>query len=353
LAGRKIIFYFYIRKTTFIEKDLKIFRKEAHVFEHHFPAPEKWKTSLLFLSQAIFLLAHLRHWSGAIAIMQFSGYHSFIPVLWARITGNKSIIVAGGTDCVSFPSLRYGHFHKKLLAWFTRQSYRMVSVVSAVHSCLFFRQDHYDSESESTQGILHFVPDARFERNVIPNGYDAQAFGISEKWEDRAEKSFITISASLDDPIRLKLKGVDLILDLAKLRPDCTFTLVGASEEQALKIPENVRLLPFLPNRELAALYNRHRFYLQLSISEGFPNALCEAMCCGCIPIVSAVASMPEIVAETGFILEKRDMAMLQKLLDGILESQILPEKSEKARQKISENYPLKIREEGLIKLIS
>ena len=47
-------------------------------------------------------------------------------------------------------------------------------------------------------------------------------------------------------------------------------------------------------------------FYLQLSLSEGFPNALCEAMLCGCIPIVSDVSSMPGIVADKGLVVKHR-----------------------------------------------
>lgn len=352
MKGRKTILYFYIRSTSFIEKDLQILRKEFRVFEHRFPAAEKWKTPLLFLSQAFFLLGLIRHWKGAVAVVQFAGYHSFVPCLWGKITGNKSIIIAGGTDCVSFPSLSYGHFHKKLLAWFTAQSYRMAGIVSAVHACLFFREDHYYLESESRQGILHFLPNAPFERNVIPNGYDTQTFSISQSWEDRPEKSFITISASLDDPIRMKLKGVDMVLELARKRPDCNFTLVGAAKESHLEIPENVLLMPFMPNHELAALYNRHRFYFQLSISEGFPNALCEAMACGCIPLVSRVASMPEIAGEAGFILDKRDPGALEKLVSRMEQDPGLRQKSALARQQITAHYPLKIREEGLLKLM-
>jgi glycosyltransferase involved in cell wall biosynthesis len=352
LKDGKTIFYFYTKSTSFIQKDLTIFRKEFKVIEHCFPTPEKWKTPLLFLSQILFLVSNLKLWKNAVVVTQFAGYHSFIPVFWAWLFGKKSIIVAGGTDCVSFPSLRYGHFHKKLLAWFTRQSYRWVKVVSAVHQCLFYRKDNYYLEAESEQGILHFLPEARFEQNVIPNGYDTQAFSIRIPWENRPEKSFITISASLDNPIRMKLKGVDLVLDLANSRPDCQFTFVGASDHSHLEIPENVLLLPFLPNNELVDLYNNHRFYFQLSISEGFPNALCEAMACGCIPIVSQVASMPEIVGESGFILPKREPELLVKMIEDLESSANLLQMSLEARSRIEKQYPISIREEKLQDLI-
>jgi glycosyltransferase involved in cell wall biosynthesis len=65
---------------------------------------------------------------------------------------------------------------------------------------------------------------------------------------------------------------------------------------------------------KLVELYNRHEFYLQLSVAEGFPNTLCEAMLCGCIPIGSNVFSIPKIIGDTGFVLKHRNMDELKRL---------------------------------------
>ena len=229
MPNKQLIFYFYTRDATFIRKDIAILKSEFEVLECPFPAEEKWKTPLLFLFQSWFLLRNIPRWNRAVAIAQFAGYHTFIPTLWAWIFNRRSIVVVGGTDCVSFPSLRYGHFQNKLLARFTRQSYRWVSTVSAVHKSLFYREDHYYLPEESKQGILHFAPEARFIQNVIPNGFDMQVFNINKPFSDRKPLSFISISASLDDPIRMKLKGIDMILELAARMPEASFTLIGAS----------------------------------------------------------------------------------------------------------------------------
>ena len=37
----------------------------------------------------------------------------FLPILFSKIFFKKSIVVAGGTDCVSFPSIGYGNFSNK------------------------------------------------------------------------------------------------------------------------------------------------------------------------------------------------------------------------------------------------
>ena len=68
--------------------------------------------------------------------------------------------------------------------------------------------------------------------------------------------------------------------------------------------------------KQLREYYSKSRFYLQLSNTEGFGVSLCEAMLCECIPIVSSVNMLPEIVGDTGFILETRDSSMLSGLIN-------------------------------------
>lgn len=348
----KVILYFYTQEATFIQKDIALLGEILPVYPHSFPAREKWKTPLLFVSQMWFLLRHLAKWKRAIVVCQFAGYHSLLPCLWAKISGIKSVIVAGGTDCVAYPSLKYGHFQNRLLSLFTCWSYLLVHTVSAVHESLFWRKNDYDGPEEAIQGIRHFVPDAGFRENVIPNGYDTQKFAISTAWEQRPAATFLSVSAGLESPVRMKLKGIDLVLALAERLPDARFTLVGGRPKADQPLPSNVRCIPFIENSGLPDLYNQHQFYLQLSVSEGFPNALCEAMASGCVPIVSQVASMPEIVNHTGLTIEKRDIELLTDQVNSFLNRVDLAELSTQARARIVELYPLETRSRGLRSLL-
>jgi glycosyltransferase involved in cell wall biosynthesis len=106
-----------------------------------------------------------------------------------------------------------------------------------------------------------------------------------------------------------------------------------------------------MAHQELPSFIANKRFYLQLSMSEGFPNALCEAMLSGCIPIVSNVGAMPFIVGETGYVLNKKDPDLLVQHINHALESN-LPELSLKARNRISDAFPLRNRADQLIKSI-
>lgn len=347
------ILYFYTRDATFIRKDLEMLRSRYEVQECPFPAPEKWKLPLLFLKQFFFLASRKMTKKKTLVMVQFAGYHSFLPCLWTQLTGRKSIVVVGGTDCVAFPSLRYGHFQNPLLAPFTRWTYQLCHTVSAVHGSLFYRNNLFAGEKECEQGILHFMPEAGFERNVIFNGFDTQKFSIKTDWKQRPELSFISISASLTDPVRMKLKGIDLVLKLAEKLTDASFTLVGAGAEVPENLPANVQVLPYISNAELPVLYNQHRFYLQLSLSEGFPNALCEAMACGCIPVVSEVASMPEITGDLGGIAKERSIDSVLAAVGAAIGKSSAPDLPERVADSISDRYSWENRKQKLLELIS
>ena len=104
------------------------------------------------------------------------------------------------------------------------------------------------------------------------------------------------------------------------------------------------RLTPF----ELRDLYSKTQFYLQLSNFEGFGVAICEAMLCECVPIVSNVNYLPTIVAETGFVLRKRSIELLEMLINKALAAD-LEQLGKEARTRIIENFSVDNRASLLI----
>jgi len=65
------------------------------------------------------------------------------------------------------------------------------------------------------------------------------------------------------------------------------------------KVPD-VRLLGFIPNRELPGVYGCADFFIMSSTYEGQPVVLLEAMACGLPPILSDIPAMRDIVEDSG-----------------------------------------------------
>jgi glycosyltransferase involved in cell wall biosynthesis len=182
---------------------------------------------------------------------------------------------------------------------------------------------------------------------VIRNGYDA------DKWycdTPKQPNSFITVCGGLEFSFNYQLKGIDLIVAVATLFPQATFTILGVPDGYNIpNKPENIHFIGNTANDKLRAIYSTQQFYMQLSIAEGFPNSLCEAMLCECIPIGSQVFSMPEIIGDSGFTLQHRDLNELKTVLANAISCD--KNLGLQARKRIAENYTIKKREILLLDL--
>ncbi len=340
--------YFHTGSSSFVDKDERIFQEMGPVRSFAFTVKSKSQTPIVFLKQFVFLLKNFT--SASIYISQFAGYHSFLPGLFAKFTGRPFLLISGGTDCVSYPGIRYGNFFKKALGVFTTWSYQLSTHLAPKHESLWMHQYTYDQTEPTLQGIKAFIPTLNIPHTAIPNGYDSTKW---HKTKPKKENSFITVSGGFEFPFQIALKGIDLILAVAPHFPDCTFTIVGVPESKKLSIAStNIIVLPPTKNDALIDIFSEQQFYLQLSMAEGFPNALCEAMLCECVPIVSSVFSMPEIVGDAGFILKEKDLDQLKDLISQALESDI-EQRGVLARQNIANNYSLGNRTERLTELIN
>ena len=70
-------------------------------------------------------------------------------------------------------------------------------------------------------------------------------------------------------------------------------------------------------------------------------------MLCGCVPIVSRVAALPEIVGDAGFILDRRDPNELAALITRVLTLDTTAY-SAAARERIMREYPPSTRQRFL-----
>lgn len=320
---------------SFARNDITLLSEAFDVSVFHFKPKQKWITPFSLLRQLFFLLRTVP--GSSIIVCMFAGYHSLLPCILGRVFRKPVLLVLGGTDCVKFPSIGYGNFTRWPLGAVTRWSLQLADHLAPVNRSLVESEHRYtaDPRDPVMQGYRGLYPGIRTPYTVIAFGYDPERFRCDV---DKSEGSFIT-AAQMNVP-NFHRKGIDLIFEMADRFPQCRFTILGNTPTMKYeRVPSNVELHGFIPYEELPSFYARHRFYLQLSIWEGFPSAPCEAMLCECVPIASPVAALPEIVGDVGFILKKKDPDQLQELIDVALVSD-LDALGRKARQRIMEKYP-------------
>lgn len=337
------ILYFHAGKSSFVIKDIEILQEKYIVIDFFFDTSNKKKYFALFTKQIAFILTNI--FSSKLIICQFAGHHSFLPIVFSKIFFKKSIVVAGGTDCVSFPSIGYGNFNNKLLGMSTAFSFKKCNLILPVHQTLVEYDYTYQNNDFKKQGYQFFIPKINTPYEIIHNGYD------SKKWfcdTEKQKNSFVTIGAGLDSRFGFNLKGIDLIFEIAPKFPECIFYIVGGLGIDKVT-PSNIKLLNKIPNNELRSFLSKIQFYLQLSMSEGFPNALSEGMLCECVPIVSNVGGMPDIVSDCGYILKHKDINELYELMNSALNNFELKTLGQKARERIVENYTFEKRKQKLL----
>ena len=139
---------------------------------------------------------------------------------------------------------------------------------------------------------------------VVPNDLDPAAFAAPSAAAAPAPAPVVLYVGRLSRP-----KGAHLLpsifAGIHREAPDATFVVAGGGpEEEDVRrrledaLPgDRVRMLGYVPNREVAALMRCADVLVMPSLEEGFPRRVLEAMACG-VPFVTAdVGGTREVVA--------------------------------------------------------
>jgi len=334
--------------SSFIKKDIEILSKRYNVVVNHYNWQSKYLVPLYLSHQLIYL--PLIIYKARCIIVSFGGYHSLLPVLIGRLFSVPTYIILNGTDCASFPQINYGSLRKPLIRLFCKWSYSNVERLLPVSESLVNTENTYlYKEKTVRQGFRYHFPNIKTKYEVIYNGLDINDWTFS----DSVDKNSRLILAVLSQG-QYVLKGGDLIVEVADHFRDYTFTIAGIERPKSLaSIPDNVQFLGSISQDELRGYYRKSIFHLQLSVFEGFGLALCEAMLCKCIPIGSNVNIIPEIIGDSGFILEKRDIQHLIEVLEQAIKNENKTQLGIRARDRIIQKFNIETRENALFNLIS
>jgi glycosyltransferase involved in cell wall biosynthesis len=334
MEKRKKILMVVPFQSSFIKKDIEILSSHYDIVLNEYNWRNKSFVPLFMIMQVFAMLRHIFFIKSV--IIQFGGYWSLIPSIIGKIFKVPVFIILHGTDSALMPGINYGSLRKKPLRIALRLSYQFASMLLPVSSSLLRTENDYNP-GEVMQGINYHFPKLKTPARVISNGLATEFWTPPEKGK-KDIKSFITVFY----PAQFMRKGGDMILLLAKRYPDCNFYIAGSPRPQHIsEIPVNVHYLGKISQAELRENYLQARFYLQLSMFEGFGLALCEAMLCECIPIVSSANILPEIIGDTGYVVTKKDIDLLASVVEKALQAGNKEELGEKARARIIEKYSL------------
>ncbi|HUK60470.1 MAG TPA: glycosyltransferase [Stellaceae bacterium] len=107
---------------------------------------------------------------------------------------------------------------------------------------------------------------------------------------------------------------------VASRRDDARFVLIGAGTEELPVPPGLVKIIAALGERsDVAEILPALDLMVLSSFSEGFPNAIGEAMACGIPCVASDVGDVGALVGETGLLVPPRDPGALADAILGLL----------------------------------
>jgi len=353
ITSRKVLLV-YTGYSTFVQADHEMLASFSQVTPYNFrPVKGPLATIRELVRQLFFLFSRWKQYD--LIFIWFADTHAFLPVWYGRMRKIKTAVVIGGFDAVSIPEIKYGLYCSNRVRQFLgRFSVRNATVLLPVDGSLVENTNYFaDKKGKGLPvGINYFVPGIRGKVLVLPTGYDADFWKPVEGI--RRKNSVVTVGSIIHWQ-RWYLKGCDFFTQIAVQIPDMDFHIYGAgdtllAELKKTKLPHNLHLHGFVLTKELPAIYSSHQIYAQLSLSEGLPNVLCEAMLCGCIPVGSDVNGIPGVIGDKELIVDEFN---IPKAVTAIYHAKMLAENNNKQfRNRIVEKFPLTNRKVNLSLLI-
>jgi len=268
----------------------------------------------------------------------FASWHTFLPLLFARLLGKPSVLVIGGYDLANMPEIGYGHQRGGIKRWVSRRTMHLANNLVT---------NSYYSRHEAARNV--FIPEE--EVHAVYHGVSDPFRSLPQRCRAR-----IALTVGNVDRVNLYRKGHEPFVRAAALMPDVNFVLAGAWKDDAIDYlrsfaTPNVTFTGWLSDDELWGYYRKAAVYVQASLHEGFGLSVAEAMLAGCIPVVTRAGALPEVTGEFGASITEPKPAIIARAIEEALtdhdEARIL------IRQRILDRFPMKNRGQALEKLIA
>lgn len=150
-------------------------------------------------------------------------------------------------------------------------------------------------------------------------------------------------------------KGLATFVKSAGYLPEYCFKMVGPWKDDAVDLlkswnHDNTIYTGFLSENDLFQSMGESKVYVQVSHHEGFGMALAEAMLFECVPVVTNLGAIPEVVGDCGIYVPYDDP---QKTAEGIQEAYARSEElGPKARERVLTLFPIENRKKQILRAL-
>lgn len=333
MSSKKILFI-YTGWSSFVRTDYEILSSEFKTDRLHVKPPKGIAGIFVLLKEFFYLL--FRGWKYDVFFIWFADYHAFMPVLFSKIFGKKSYVVIGGYDVARMRGQRYGAFISAPRGFAAGFSMRNSTLNLAV-SEFVARKVKAITRKENCRLVYNCV-----NLSSIVSGQNS-------------DRNIVLTVVNVTGESTFFIKGLDTYVEVARLMTGTEFHIVGLDplkfEGLIQSFPQNVHVTGFVEHARLVEYYMKARVYCQFSRTESFGVALAEAIWYDCIPLVTNVGGMPEVVGDKNFVV-MRDTQKLKQKLENLFENYQYAD-NQKIKLRVFNLFSKQTRKEHLIRIIS
>ena len=320
---------------TFVQKDVDILRSAHEVRSIQFTGrrglAKRLIPDLIRLGRDVLWCDLTFSWFGKL--------HAFFAVLFSKVLGKKAVVVVGGDDVGMYTheGKAYtlpAHPVKKYIAYFISRYADKILAVS--------KFNHWEA--------LRYAKAKPRKTTLVYHGFDGAQF----RKPDQVSKEDMVVTVGEISFENYDRKGFRLYVESARLIPEVAFLVVGPSTDHARKelehiAPDNVVFTGPLYGQDLISTLSRAKVYVQASEWESFGCAVAEAMLCECVPVVSRLTALPEVVGEAGYFV---DTLTAEELSEAIRKALANQDMGAIARERILRVFPLDERRRHILTIL-
>ena len=186
-----------------------------------------------------------------------------------------------------------------LVTFYAKHNYYLNGLAYGLFNCVIFVSHEVGEVVHKVQKRWFFKPK---KTATILNGININKFSNAHRSTENINENFTVGLVARFRPQKRVDKWVEVAAEIYKLNPKIKFLMVGDGPDDEmlrnkineLNMQDKIELPGMLP--DTVAAFKRIDIFLLTSDFEGLPLAIMEAMSTGCVPVVSNVGGIKQLV---------------------------------------------------------